>query len=513
MFKRALGMLAVLALSAAGCGGGSSGPGEGGGTPKQGGSVSIGLRADFLSLDPLVVNNDSDYSVANGIYDTLIERVGDKGSLGPRLAETWEPSADLKTWTVKLRQDVKFHDGTPFNADAVVFNIQRHMDAKNSSRQLADALLIDSVTTVDQYTVAIRLKTPWIDFPQVLVGAIGLIGSPTAIKQLGAEFGKRPVGTGPFVFKEWVPGDHITGEKNPNYWKQGLPYLDKVTWRPIPDQDSKYAALKSGQIDIAQVPTADQVTKAEKDSKLRVQKFLGVGGTFVMFNTKAEPFSDLNARLAVSYATDRKEIVDQITLGKQRMATGPFPQDSEWYSKVEEPSYDADKAKQALSAYGKPLKFKFNIVADPITRQYAQVLQAQWKRANIEAELVQTDQATLITAAVTHQFQAQIFQYGDWYDPDRGFFNPFYSKAGPQNFTNYGNQAVDAALLQARATSDPSARKQLYATFAREIGKDAPYVWLHFNTTYTIMNKRVQNLPTMYSSISRPAQVWVSDAR
>jgi peptide/nickel transport system substrate-binding protein len=512
MRKRSLGILVVVAVSlAAACGGGGgSSSGSVSGPPRSGGSVTFGLRADFLSLDPLILNNDSDLSVGNGIYDPLIARVGANGELGPWLADSWDPSTDLKTWTLHLHQGVKFHDGTPFNADAVVFNIQRHMDPRNKSLSLSDAILIDTVKAVDDRTVAITLKSPWIDFPQVLVTSVGLMASPTAVRQLGADYGRHPVGTGPFVFKEWVTGDHVTATKNKSYWKAGYPYLDSVTWRPIPDQDAKYASLKAGQIDVLQVATADQVVKAEKDSKLKVSKYDGNGGTYVMMNTRTAPFDDVNARLAISYATNRKEIVDQIGHDKYPVALGPFPPGSDWDTKVQAPNLDLDRARAALQAYGKPLTFKFNIVSDPITRQYGQILQAQWRKAGIEAELVQMDQATLIQAAYGRQFQLQIFQYGDWFDPDRFLFNAFVSKGSIANFTAYTNPAVDAALLKARTTSDPAGRRDAYGVVQQALAKDQPYVWLNYNTSFAITNRRVQNLNTIYSSITKPYQVWVS---
>jgi ABC-type transport system substrate-binding protein len=511
MGKRSLGILltaALLVLAACG-GGGGAGQGNAAGPPRHGGSATFGLRADFLSLDPLVLNNDSDQSVANGIYDPLIARVGSSGELGPWLADSWS-STDLKTWTLRLHQGVKFQDGTPFNADAVVFNLQRQMDPRNKSLSLSDALLIDSVKAVDDMTVAITLKSPWVDFPQILVAPIGMMASPTAVRQEGADYGRHPVGTGPFAFKEWVTGDHVTATRNRDYWKPGYPYLDSVTWRPIPDQDAKYASLQSGQIDVLQVATADQVVKAQKDSKLKVWKYAGDGGTFVMMNTKTPPFDDLNARLAITYATNRKEIVDQIGRDTYPVATGPFPPGSTWDTKVAEPNYDVNKAKAALQAYGKPLSFQFNIVSDPITRQYGQVLQAQWKKVGIDAQLVQMDQATLIQAALGKKFQLQIFQYGDWFDPDRYMFNAYISKGSIVNYTGYANPAVDAALITGRTTSDPTARKQAYGVVQQAIAKDVPLVWLNYNTSYAISDTRVQNLNTIYSSITKPYQVWVS---
>jgi peptide/nickel transport system substrate-binding protein len=436
--------------------------------------------------------------------------VGDQGALGPGLADTWQQSADLKSLTLHLHPNVKFHDGTPFNADAVVFNIQRHMDPKNQPIALGDSINIDSVTASDPLTAVIKLKTPWVDFPQVLTAQIGYMASPTAIQKSGADYARHPVGTGPFVFKEWVPSDHVTATKNKDYWKSGLPYLDSVTWRPIPDQDSKYAALKSGQIDILQVPTGAQVVQAQKDSKLKVQKYAGSGGTFVMDNMKTEPFNDPSARLALSYATDRAQIASQIDAGTVPVATGPVGKSSPWYQDRGDPNFDQAKAKQYLAAYGKPLKFKFNIVADPITRQIGQALQAQWKRVGIEADLVEMDQPTLILAAYSHQFQLQIYQSADWFDPDRATFFQFYSKAGPQNFAQENNPVIDAALLVGRTTSDDATRKQAYGTIQAELAKDQPYIYLNYNNIYTIMKPKVQNLNTMYSSVSKPGQVWVS---
>jgi peptide/nickel transport system substrate-binding protein len=504
-----LGAITLFIVACAGPGGGSTQPSPEG-SPKSGGSLAFGLRADLSasSLDPIKIFSDSDYSVAFGIYDRLIDRVGDKGDLGPMLADTWTMSTDLKTCTLKLHPGVQFTDGTPFNADAVVFNIKRQQDPTSVSR--ADSLLIADVVAVDSSTVDIKLRTPWIDFPQVLTANVGLMASPTAFRAAGVEkFARAPIGTGPFILTEFQTGDHYTATKNSKYWKAGLPYLDKVTWRPIPDQDTKYAALKSGQIDVLQLPTGEQVVKAQKDSKLLVKSFKGNGGTFIMLHYNVPPFNDPHARLAISYATDRAAIVKEITKNTQVIARGPFPTDSEWYKDVGDPNFDLTKARAEVAAYGKPLKFKFNIVADPITRQYGQVLQQQWKEAGMQVELVESDQVAHIGFALTHKFEAEIFQYGDWFDPSRGFFNHFTTTSAT-NYTQYSNPAVDAALLKGRTSTDVAARKDAYNTMATNIAKDQPYVWLNYNTTYFITNTRTHNLNTPYSAISKPVAMWVS---
>jgi ABC-type transport system substrate-binding protein len=513
MAARILSVLGALSLLIACAGPGSGTQPSPEGAPKAGGSLSFGMRADLSasSLDPIKVFSDSDSSVAWGIYDPLIDRVGDKGDLGPRLADSWTMSTDLKTCTVKLHQGVTFTDGTPFNADAVVFNINRQKEPTSVSR--ADSLLIADVVAVDASTVDIKLRTPWIDFPQVLAAQVGIMASPTAIKSKGDKFGREPVGTGPFVLTEFQTGDHYTATKNTKYWLKDssgrqLPYLDKVTWKPIPDQDTKYAALKSGQIDVLQVPTGEQVVKAQKDSKLAIKTYKGNGGTFIMLHYNVPPFNDPHARLAVSYATDRAAIVKEILKNVTVVARGPFPPDSDWYKDVNDPNFDLTKAKAEVAAYGKPLKFKFNIVADPITRQYGQVLQQQWKAAGMEVELVELDQVAHIQVALQHKFEAEIFQYGDWFDPSRGFFNAFTTTSAT-NYPQYSNPAVDAALLKGRTTTDVATRKDAYNTMATNIAKDQPYVWLHYNTSRFISSTKVHNLNTPYSSHSKPNAVWI----
>jgi ABC-type transport system substrate-binding protein len=511
MLSRLVTTLSLLILAATACGGGTSGnTSQPVGTPKAGGSLTFGLRADISagSLDPIKIFSDSDASVGYGIYDRLADRIGDKGELGPMLADSWQMSDDLKSCTIKLHQGVTFHDGTPFNADAVVFNVKRHQLPTSVTR--ADSLLIADVVASDPNTVVFKLRTPWVDFPQLLAStSIAIMASPTAINTLGDKFGRNPVGTGPFVFKEWVTGDHITAVKNTKYWKPGRPYLDSVTWRPIPDQDTKYASLKSGQIDVLQLPTGDQILQAQKDSKLKVQSYKGTGATFIMLHFTAPPFNDANARLAVSYATDRAAIVKEINKGTQVVARGPFPTDNPWYKDVGDPNFDLTKAKAAVAAYGKPLKFKFNIVSDPITRIYGQVLQQQWQQAGMQVELVQLDQVAHIGVALTHQFEAEIFQSADWWDPSRGLYNHFAS-ASATNYSQYNNPSSDAALAKGRTSTDQAVRKDAFTTLQTNLAKDQPYVYLHYNQSYFITNQRAQNLNTVYSAVSKPLDMWAS---
>ena len=477
--------------------------------------MTFGLRSDLsaASLDPLRLSSDSDDSVASGIYDPLINRLGSKGELTPWLADSWEPSSELKTWTFHLHRGITFQDGTPFNAGAVVFNLQRHVDPTNRSSSLGNAIVIDAVSATDDSTVVVKLKTPWVDFPQTLTSGYGFIASPAAIKRYGGDYGKHPVGTGPFAMQEWMPGDHIKATKHRNYWKQPYPYLDSVTWRFIPDPDARYDALRAGHIEVLQTATAEQVGKAETDGRLKIASYAGDGATVVMLNTQAPPFNDVNARLAVSYATNRQDIAHRIGEDRYPPATGIFPPRSDWFSRgITDPGFDLNKARRYLAAYGRPLSFTFSTGTDRLSRGYGQALQGQWQRAGLNVELNLLDQRTVNDAASRHQFQAQISQYEDWFDPDYQFFSTWISPSGSfpvMNYALYSNPAVDAAMVKARTTSDTGARRQAYAVLQQALAHDQPYVWLYYNTQYAILNRRVQNLPTIYSSVSKPFQVWV----
>jgi peptide/nickel transport system substrate-binding protein len=503
---RPLGILVATALTviaACGDGGGSSQ-----GPPRHGGSVTVGLVEGLSSLDPLALGEGQAPGLATAIYDPLISRSGDRGDLAPWLADSWTHSADLRTWTLRLHAGVRFQDGTPFDAGAAAFNVQRHADPANRSASLSDALLIQGVSAVDDLTMAVTLRSPWVDFPEVLAGPIGLMASPTAVRQMGADYGRRPVGTGPFVLGEWVAGDHLTVTRSPRYWRSGRPYLDRVTWRAVPGQDAGYAALAAGRIDVLQGATADQVDAARRDRRLEVWQRPADGATVLAMNTRTPPFDSVDARLAVSYATNRAAIASQVAHGLYPVAAGVFPPGSSWRGGVAEPGYDAARARAAVRAYGRPLRFTFAIATDAASRRYGQALQAQWRAVGIDAQLAPMDPAALDRATTDRTFQLRLLRYGDWSDPDRLLFRAYISRGSALNSTAYTSPAVDEALIQGRATADPAVRRQAYGIVRQALARDQPTVWLHYDTDYAISRPRVRSLPGV--SDASMAQVWVS---
>ena len=253
---------------------------------KKGGTLTVGLELDIPGFDPLKV----------GVYDTsaniaaslLLEHARQarrqRQGQGPASPLSWSNSDDFKIWTFKLRPDVKFHDGTPFNAAAVKWNFDRQKDPKNNCRCAFYIANILSVEAKDDLTVVYTLKDPAVNFPALLTrpDQNSTIHSPTAIQAKGDDYNRNPVGTGPFVLKSWTAGDRMVVERNPNYWNKGMPHLDRVVLRPLPDSQSRFASLKSGETDLvwADEFEADNIVRAQKDPTLQVLELcrLGRGG-------------------------------------------------------------------------------------------------------------------------------------------------------------------------------------------------------------------------------------------
>ncbi len=287
---------------------------------KQGGSITVGLELDIPGLDPIKVGvyDTAAESAAALIFDTLTT-LDDIGKAVPKLAESWTHSDDFKTWTFKLRPGVKFHDGTPFNAQAVAFNYARQKDPNNHCRCAFYIQFINKVEAVDDLTVVFHLRDPSVDLPAVISppAVNNPIHSPTAIQKLGDDYNRNPVGTGPFVLKSWLAGDRLVLERNADYWNKGHPYLDRVVLRPLPDAQARFASLQSGESDLVWDDEfdSDNILRAKNDPALTVHSYTGSGATVYAFNTKGAPFEDARVRQALVMALDRTRMSQAITGG------------------------------------------------------------------------------------------------------------------------------------------------------------------------------------------------------
>ena len=484
------------------------------GAQKKGGSLTMGLELDIPGFDPLKVGvfDTAALTAAAAIFDTLTT-LDDKGVAQPKLALSWSSTEDFKTWTFKLRPGVKFHDGTPFNAQAFKENFDRQKDPANKCRCAFYISFVSSVDASDELTLVYNLKDPSVNLPALVSFASGnnSVQSPTAWKTKGDDYNRNPVGTGPFILKSWTAGDRMVLEKNPDYWDKDRVYLDRIVLKPLPDAQSRFASLKSGEADVIwdDEADADNIQLAQKDPKLTVHTYAGSGAAVAAFNTKVAPFDDVRVRQALVMAIDRKKMSQALTNGLARPASNPYG-DGSWVKCKDDGAlpYDIEKAKALIKDYGKPVEFKMLVTATPRGRAGGQVLQQFWKQAGATMEIEQVDQATIPPRAFMRQFQLTPWRIVDLADPDVQMYANFRS-GSPVALANYSNPELDQLLDRARVTADQAKRTEDYCAISRLINKEAIWYWTFQNTYYAMSSAKVKGLPKMYSGIVDVSRVWL----
>ena len=481
---------------------------------KQGGSITVGLELDIPGFDPLKVGvyDTAALTAASALFDTLTT-LDDKGVAQPELALSWSSSPDYKTWTFKLRPGVKFHDGTPFNAEAYKANFDRQKDPANKCRCAFYIANITSVEAPDELTVVYNLKDPAVNYPALVSYAsqTNAVHSPTAWKTKGDDYNRNPVGTGPYILKSWSAGDRMVLERNPDYWNKGRPYLDRLVLKPLPDAQSRFASLQSGEADIIwdDEYDADNIQKAEKDPKLKVHTYVGSGAAVYAFNTKTPPFDDVRVRQALVMAIDRKKMSQAITNGLARPASNPFG-DGSWVKCKDDGAlpFDVEKAKALIKDYGKPVDFKMIVTATPRGRTVGQVLQQFWKQVGANMEIEQVDQERCIFSEFMRHVDLPASLMVDLSDPDTQMFANFRT-GSPVALANYSNPELDALLDRARVTPDQAKRIDDYCAVSRLVNKEAIWFWTFQNTYYALSSARLKGLPKIYSGVIDVSGAWM----
>jgi peptide/nickel transport system substrate-binding protein len=481
---------------------------------KQGGSITVGLELDIPGFDPLKVGvfDTAALTASAALFDTLAY-LDDKGVAQPKLAQSWTHSDDYKTWTFKLRPGVKFHDGTPFNAEAVKANFDRQKDPANKCRCAFYIAGMRDVQAPDELTLVFNLNDPAVNLPAILTipSSNYAIQSPTAWKTKGDDYNRNPVGTGPYVLRSWTAGDRMVLERNPDYWNKSRIHLDRIVLKPLPDAQSRFASLQSGEADIVwdDEYDADNIQKAQKDPKLAVHTYVGSGAQVYAFNTKVAPFDDVRVRQALVMAIDRKKMSQAITNGLSRPASNPYGEGS-WVKCKDDGAlpFDVEKAKALIKDYGKPVEFKMIVTATPRGRTVGQVLQQFWKQIGANMEIEQIDQATVVPRAFMRQFQLTPWRIIDLADPDPQMYANFKT-GSPVALANYSNPELDGLLEHARTTADTEKRIEDYCAVSRLINKEAIWFWTFQNTYYALSSAKLKGLPKMYSGVIDVSGVWM----
>ena len=476
------------------------------GNPKRGGSLSISLEADPPTLDPAGLASFNDRQAGITLYDTLLD-IDPKGRLVPNLAERFEQAPDATWFKLTLRSGVTFHDDTPFDAQAVVAHFKRLMDPKVRCRCLSDLAPIASVEATGPLEVTLKMKAPSAHFPATLADVAGMVVSPTAMQTLGADFGTRPVGAGPFRFKEWRRGSHIVFERNTRYWK-GPVHLDEVVLRAMPDEQTRYASLQAGNLDIVMNAAARNIVDARRDKKFTILDPGSLATVFVMVNVSQPDVSDRRVRLAMTHALDREALNKAINRGVYKVANTPFGTGLAPHEAVDGfPKYDPARAKKLLAEYGKPVRIKLSVNAAPISVLTGQALQQMWKKVGIETEIVQYEQVQLVRTAAAKQYQVMLYRWAGGADPDKNVHQFFHSK-GAVNRTAYSDPEMDRLLDAGRATTDPAERLKVYRQINNLLARDLPYIYLNYFTNYSLASPAVRGVVAVPDGLIRLGGVW-----
>ena len=472
---------------------------------QAGGSLVFALEGDVINFDPLVSRAFIDRNAHYQVYDSLV-RVDATGKIIPWLAESWETSADGLKVTFKLRKDVKYHDGTAFDAESVKWNIDRYRTTAGSQRS-GELGPVDSVDVVDQYTARFNLKTPYAPLLAQLVDRAGMMVSRKAFEAVGqADFTNKAfrAGSGPFILTEVVKDDHITMVKNPDWWgkdKDGskLPYLDKITIKPITSSDVRLTNVKTGDAQVMNNVAGKDVAGVKLESTLQYQEKPAYSYDSMIPNRKEGfVFNDARYVKAVAMAMDRKEILDKVRFGVGALGYGPIAPTHFAFDANFKPfeKADPDGAKKLIQEAGKPLSFEFLVSSgDAVTLQLAQLIQAQLQKATIDAQIVQLEFAQILQQQTDKVFKGvALTGWSGRIDPDGNTYD-FVVTGAPQNDPSYSNKEVDRLMNEQRQTSDEAKRKTALQAAQKIFVVDDPgRIWYGFGVSQLLTNKKVTGL-------------------
>lgn len=458
--------------------------------------LKIGLQDDADVLDPAQSRSFVGRIVYTAMCDKLVD-VSPDLKIIPQLATDWAWSEGGKVLTMKLREGVKFHDETPFDAAAVVTTIERNLTMAESRRK-SELASVEKVEAISPLEVKFTLKQPDATLLAQLSDRAGIIISPKAAKELGANFGSKPVCAGPFKFVERVQQDRIVLEKFKDYWNKDNVFIDKVTYMPIPDSTVRLANLQSGDLDFIERVAPTDAAAVKGDSKLTYADVVNIGNMSIYVNVgngarANNPMGkDKRLRQAFSLAMDREALMQIVFEGTAVAGNQPFPPSSVWFNKsVPVPARDVAKAKALIKEAGfDRVPVEIQIPNNPVVQQTMQIIQSMVAEAGFDVTLKSTEFATLLDEQTRGNYQLSRSDWSGRVDPD-GNIHQFVTCKGGINDTKYCNAEVDKLLNEARASTDEAVRKQKYDAAAVILNDEQPMIYLGHQSWIWAMKKNV----------------------
>ena len=472
-------------------------------------TLRIGLAEDPDILDPTLARTFVGRIVFAGLCDKLFV-LDEKLNIVPQLATGFQWAPDNKSVTIKLRSGVTFHDGEKFDAAAVKFNIERHKTLAGSNRR-GELAPVTSVDVVDDTTVRLNLSGPFSPLLAMLTDRSGMMVSPKAATAAGANFGAKPVCSGPFRFVERIAQDRIVLERFPNYWNKAEIHFDRVVYLPIVDATVRLANLKSGQLDFIERVGSSDVAGLKSDNRFKLQRIVELGYQGLTINIGKSDVAQKNplgkdprVREALELSLDRDGIVQVAMDGEGLPGNQWVPPTSGFYAKnFPMPKRDVAKAKALLKEAGVPNpSFTLMTPTTSDAQKIAQVVQAMAKEAGFDIKIQSTEFATSLNLADKGDFEAYVLAWSGRADPD-GNLQSFHACKQPLNYAGYCKPEVDDLINKSRVATDPAARTKLFEEVAANVMKDRPVIYLYHRNWLWAYASKVSGLRTVPDGMIR----------
>lgn len=469
-------------------------------SPKPGGVLIAARAADMKGLDPHKQTAFSSFRVLEHIYDPLLALDKDMNVI-PNLAKSWEWSDEGKTLTMKLVEGVKFHNGDPMTSADVKASFERILNEETGAAARSFFTSIESIETGDDATVVFKLSAANSAILAAMTNPNSAIVSKKALES-GWDPANEAIGTGAFKLAKWEADNVVTLEKNPDFWIPGLPYLDGIEFRTIPDEASILAGLRAGTLDWALINNPRVgITAGAGNSTLNVSTAPALAYHVLQLNAKRPMFEDIKVRQALACAIDRQQVLDTASLGEGTVtgpATPPFYRiDTNELFCFQK---DIEKAKSLLQEAGNP-EVKFTIIAaadePPTAISEAQNIQAQLAEIGVTAEIETLELGVYVDRWLKGDFDAAVALNGGNPDPHNMFFRYWHSTGNLNSVANYSSPEIDELLGQGQALTDPAERKAVYDQVQKLLAEAAPWIWLYVGNEYRIMQPYVQNYTSM----------------
>jgi peptide/nickel transport system substrate-binding protein len=476
----AIGLLAAGALIVSACAAPAPAGTTGGGaqTPVRGGTLTIDLGAEKLAGLDHTAYDGVDRDVANLVVETLVWYDDANLKIAPRLAKSWKVESDNLTWVFELQQGVKFHDGTPFNAQAVRAEFERKMKTENALAFRNVGRHLDSVEAVGESTVRLKTKVPFPIFPNILLGYGSEISSPAAVEKFGKDIGVKQVGTGPFKVESMVAGGTLNLVRNEEYSGE-KPVLDKIVLMSITDPSARTAALISGQTDVMWDAPPSQLAALERQSTVKIEKSAGLTQLHWAVNVHRPPLDKPEVRQAFNYAVDMKEISEVAWEGLRKPFQGPVnPLLYTPDASLKGYTYDPAKARELLEKAGATgLKLQYLYRTDPALDREAQILQAQFAKVGVTLELVPLEQAALAqrTEQGALKFDITPTSWSNSQLTASPALGNLMRSGGSSNFGRFSDPKIDALIARLEAEFDQAKRSDIVNELAKEYFTAAPW--------------------------------------